>query len=209
MSECGCGNIEIQNRAQARVLWQLLAINAVMFLFEIVTGWLAQSSGLIADSLDMLADAGVYGIGLYAVGRSLRAKSHAASISGVLQLALAALVMIDVIRRFFLGNEPFGVLMMGVSLLALLANLACLALLSKHRDGEVHMRASWIFSTNDVLANLGVIIAGALVYFTGSPLPDLIIGLLIALLVARGGIRILREARRSYVEAAGKAGAGS
>jgi len=209
MSDCGCGNIEIQNRAQARVLWQLLAINAVMFLFEIVTGWLAQSSGLIADSLDMLADAGVYAIGLYAVGRSLRAKSHAASVSGVLQLALAALVMIDVIRRFFLGSEPFGVLMMGVSLLALLANLACLALLSKHRDGEVHMRASWIFSTNDVLANLGVILAGALVYFSGSPIPDLIIGLLIALLVARGGIRILREARRSYVEAAGKAGAGS
>jgi cation diffusion facilitator family transporter len=200
MADCGCGNIEVRNRAQAKVLWQLLAINAVMFLIEIVTGWLAQSSGLIADSLDMLADAGVYAIGLYAVGRSLRAKSHAASVSGILQLGLAVLVLIDVIRRYLLGSEPLGGLMMGISLLALLANLACLALLSKHRDGEVHMRASWIFSTNDVLANLGVIIAGALVYFAGSHLPDLIIGLLIALLVGRGGIRILREARASYAE---------
>ena len=205
MSGCGCGDIEIKNRAESKVLWQLLAINAVMFLVEFVIGWLAQSTGLIADSLDMLADAGVYGIGLYAVGRTLRAKTHAASISGVLQLALAALVVVDVIRRYFVGSEPFGILMMGISLVALVANLACLALLSKHRDGEVHMRASWIFSTNDVLANLGVIIAGALVYYTGSRTPDFVIGLVIALVVARGGVQILREARMSYAAISTKA----
>jgi len=205
MSGCGCGEIEIKNRAESKVLWQLLAINAVMFLLEFVIGWLAQSTGLIADSLDMLADAGVYGIGLYAVGRTLRAKTHAASVSGVLQLTLATLVVVDVLRRYVVGSEPFGMLMMSVSLLALLANLACLALLSKHRDGEVHMRASWIFSTNDVLANLGVIIAGALVYATGSRTPDLVIGLIIALLVARGGVMILREARESYSKLSVKA----
>ncbi|MBI1423424.1 MAG: cation diffusion facilitator family transporter [Gammaproteobacteria bacterium] len=198
MSACGCGDIEIKNRAESKVLWQLLAINAVMFLLEFVIGWLAQSTGLIADSLDMLADAGVYGIGLYAVARTLRAKTHAASISGVLQIALAVVVVIDVIRRYFLGSEPFGLLMMGVSVVALLANLGCLALLAKHRDGEVHMRASWIFSTNDVLANIGVILAGALVYVTGSRTPDLIIGFIIALVVARGGVQILREAWQSY-----------
>ena len=205
MSGCGCGDIEIKNRAESKVLWQLLAVNAVMFLVEFVIGWLAQSTGLIADSLDMLADAGVYGIGLYAVGRTLRAKTHAASISGVLQLALAMLVVADVLRRYVVGSEPFGVLMMGVSLIALAANLACLALLAKHRNGEVHMRASWIFSTNDVLANLGVIIAGALVYATGSRTPDLVIGLIIALLVARGGVMILREARESYSKLSVKA----
>ena len=200
MSGCGCGDIEIKNRAESKVLWQLLAINAVMFLLEFVIGWLAQSTGLIADSLDMLADAGVYGIGLYAVGRTLRAKTHAATISGVLQIALAILVVVDVLRRSVLGSEPFGILMMGVSLIALVANLACLALLAKHRNGEVHMRASWIFSTNDVLANLGVILAGALVYFTGSRTPDLLIGLSIALLVGRGGVIILREARAAYAK---------
>jgi len=206
MSGCGCGDIEIRDRTESKVLWQLLAINAVMFVVEFIIGWLAQSTGLIADSLDMLADAGVYGIGLYAVGRSLRAKTHAASVSGVLQLVLAGLVMADVVRRYFIGSEPFGMLMMGVSLIALLANLACLALLAKHRDGEVHMRASWIFSTNDVLANLGVILAGALVYVTGSRTPDLLIGLIIALLVGRGGVQILREARASYAGISGDTG---
>lgn len=200
MSGCGCGDIEIKNRAESKVLWQLLAINGVMFVIELVIGWLAQSTGLIADSLDMLADAGVYGIGLYAVGRTLREKTHAASVSGVLQISLAILVVADVIRRYVVGSEPFGGLMMGVSLLALIANLTCLALLAKHREGEVHMRASWIFSTNDVLANLGVILAGALVYFTGSRTPDLIIGLIIAVVVARGGVIILREARESYAK---------
>jgi len=167
MSGCGCGDIEIKNKSETKVLWQLLTINAVMFLFEFGLGWLAQSSGLIADSLDMLADAGVYGIGLYAVGRSLRTKTHAASVSGVLQLALAGMVVMDVIRRYLHGSEPFALLMMLVAIIALAANLACLALLSKHREGEVHMRASWIFSTNDVLANIGVIIAGVLVSLTG------------------------------------------
>jgi cation diffusion facilitator family transporter len=205
MSGCGCGDIEIKNRSESKVLWQLLAINGVMFVVEFTIGWLAQSTGLIADSLDMLADAGVYGLGLYAVGRTLRAKTHAASVSGVLQLALAGLVMVDVLRRYVVGSEPFGILMMGISLLALLANLACLALLAKHRNGEVHMRASWIFSTNDVLANLGVILAGALVYFTGSRTPDLLIGLIIALVVARGGVQILREARASYTTLSAKA----
>lgn len=200
MSGCGCGDIEIKNRAESKVLWQLLAINAVMFVVEFIVGWLAQSTGLIADSLDMLADAGVYSIGLYAVGRSLRAKSHAASLSGVLQLALSALVVVDVLRRYVVGSEPFGSVMMIVSLLALVANLSCLALLARHREGEVHMRASWIFSTNDVLANLGVIIAGALVWLTNSRMPDLLIGLIIALVVARGGIMILREARASYAQ---------
>ena len=200
MSGCGCGDIEIKNRSESKVLWQLLAINTVMFLFEFAVGWLAQSTGLIADSLDMLADAGVYAIGLYAVGRTLRAKTHAASISGVFQLALASLVVVDVLRRYAVGSEPFGVLMMGISLIALLANLACLALLAKHRHGEVHMRASWIFSTNDVLANLGVIAAGALVYVTGSRTPDLLIGLIIALVVGRGGVLILRQARAAYAK---------
>ena len=205
MSGCGCNDIEINNRTETKVLWQLLVINAAMFLVEFVVGWLAQSTGLIADSLDMLADAGVYGIGLYAVGRSLRAKTHAATISGVLQIALAILVGVDVFRRYLVGSEPFGMLMMGVAVFALLANLACLALLAKHRNGEVHMRASWIFSTNDVLANLGVILAGALVYYTGSRSPDLLIGLIIALLVGRGGVMILREARASYTKLAASA----
>jgi cation diffusion facilitator family transporter len=197
MAGCGC-EVEIRNREERKLLWLLLAINGAMFCIEFITGWLAESTGLIADSLDMLADAAVYGIGLYAVGKSLRDKAHAALISGIFQILLALGVLADVIRRFIQGSEPLSDYMIGIGLLALIANLSCLALISKHREGEVHMRASWIFSVNDVLANLGVIAAGALIYLTNSRLPDLIIGLLIAALVLFGGIRIIQEARTAY-----------
>jgi cation diffusion facilitator family transporter len=194
MAECGC-EIEATNRAQSRVLVVLLLINAVMFAVELVTGLIAQSTGLIADALDMLADATVYAIGLYAVGRSALAKAHAAHISGWFQILLALGVAADVLRRWVWGSEPVSSYMMGIGALALVANIVCLVLIAKHRQGEVHMRASWVFSRNDVIANLGVIIGGALVAFTGSRFPDLVIGAAITVLVLNGGVHIIRDAR--------------
>lgn len=195
---CEC-EVEAENAEQAKILKVLLVINATMFLVEGITGLVAKSTGLIADSLDMFADAAVYGIGLYAVGRSLTHKARAAYLSGIFQCLLGGGVVAEVIRRFIVGSEPLSLLMVGIGALALAANLSCLALLSKHREGEVHMRASWIFSTNDVLANLGVIIAGFLVAYLGSPLPDLIIGSIISALVIRGGVRIIKEARQEVL----------
>ncbi|MGE0454862.1 MAG: cation diffusion facilitator family transporter [Vicinamibacteria bacterium] len=183
--------------SEKRTLRLLLAINAVMFGVELVAGWIGDSMGLIADSLDMLADAGVYTASLLAVGASARRKARAAAASGAIQLCLAAGVVVETGRRWVHGSEPASGLMIGISLLALCANAACVLLLRRHRHGEVHMRASWIFSTTDVQANLGVILAGALVALTGSRLPDLVIGLLVCGLVVRGGVRILREARAS------------
>lgn len=182
----------------------LIAINGGMFVIELAAGWIAQSMGLIADSLDMLADAGVYGIALLAVGSSPLRKAQAAAASGGLQLGLAGLVLFEVYRKWINGSEPVSGLMIGVSLVALTANAACLYLLRKHRHGEVHMRASWIFSTTDVQANVGVIVAGVLVSVTASSAPDLIIGALVCAIVARGGIRILRDALASSVEARGR-----
>ncbi|GAO04378.1 cation transporter [Anaeromyxobacter sp. PSR-1] len=178
--------------AEARTLRLLLAVNAAMFLVEGVVGWLAESTGLIADSLDMLADALVYGLSLWAVGRAARAQLRAAHVSGVLQAALALGVFADVARRLLAGSAPEPPAMIGVSALALAANVGCLVLVARHRHGGAHMKASWIFSTNDVLANLGVIAAGALVAWTGSALPDLVIGTAVALLVLAGAVRILR-----------------
>ena len=181
--------------SEASVLKLLLAINAAMFLVEFAAGWLAQSTGLLADSLDMFADAAVYGVSLYAVGKSPPAKRRAARLSGVFQMLLALGAFAEVVRRFLIGNEPESRLMIGVAALALVANVACVLLLRRHREGEVHMRASWIFSTNDVIANLGVIVAGVLVRALGSPLPDLMIGVIIAAVVFRGAVRILRLSR--------------
>lgn len=177
--------------AESGTLRTLLAINGVMFVVEMVAGLAAQSAGLIADSLDMFADAAVYGLALYAVGRSARLQTRAAHVAGVLQLLLALGVLLDVGRRLVLGSEPESLVIMGIAFVALIANTACLLLISKHRKGGVHMKASYIFSANDVLINLGIITAGALVAWTGSSYPDLIIGTAVGVLVLIGARRIL------------------
>ncbi|WP_323844340.1 cation transporter [Microbulbifer magnicolonia] len=180
------------DKREAAVLKWLLAINAVMFAVEMVVGWLAQSTGLIADSLDMFADAAVYGVALYAVGHSLRMKLRAAHLAGWLQVVLALGALSEVARRFLFGSEPVSTLMMGFGFVALVANIACLMLIAKSRDSGAHMKASWIFSANDVIANLGVILAGFLVAWTNSRYPDLIIGLIIGVIVLNGARRILQ-----------------
>lgn len=195
---CGCG-AEQAAELQRRTLWVVLVINAAMFVVELAVGLRAGSTGLIADSLDMLADAGVYGLSLGAVGRNMTQQRRTAVLSGRLQIILAIWVLLDVLRRTVLGSEPISALMVGIGALALLANLLCLVLVRRHREGGVHMRASVIFSTNDTLANLGVIVAGLLVAWSGSRIPDLMIGIAISLLVLNGGRRILREARASRV----------
>lgn len=194
MSDCGC-EIEIKDQAQKQVLYWLLVINAVMFVVEFGIGWVAESTSLIADSLDMLADAVVYGIGLYAVGRALSAKAKAALISGYFQALLGSLILVDIVRRIIYGSEPVSLLMMGVGFVALLANIICLMLINKHKEGEVHMRASWIFSTNDVIANVGVIMGGALVWWLDSRWPDIAIGVVISLVILRGAWLIREDAK--------------
>lgn len=177
---------------ESRVLKYLLVINAVMFIVEIVLGWIAESTGLIADSMDMFADAAVYGLSLYAVGRSSNLKHRAAVLTGYIQILLAVGAFGEVGRRLVFGSDPESSLMIGVAVLALIANIGCMALLAKHRTGGVHMRATWICSQTDVIANFGVIVAGLLVAATSSSIPDLVIGTLIAGIVLSGAVRILR-----------------
>ena len=195
MSDCGC-HIEITNESQRQVLIKLLVINALMFLVEIGAGWYAQSTGLIADAMDMLADAAVYGVGLYAVGKSLKQKAHAALISGWFQLLLGVSIIVDIVRRIWLGSDPESLFMMAIGSIALVANVVCLKLIEQHRHGDVHMRASWIFSKNDVIANLGVIMSGALVMLLDSRWPDLVIGCVIALVVLNGARLIILDSRQ-------------
>src|SRR5688572_25151956 len=109
---------------ERKTLVTLLAINGAMFVIELVTGWIAQSMGLIADSLDMLADAGVYTAALWAVGSTTRRKTHAALASGILQVTLAVGVAVEVVRRAVTGSEPVSILMIGIAALALCANIA-------------------------------------------------------------------------------------
>lgn len=197
-SECGggcaCSQVltDSDDAMQRSVLWWLLGINAFMFVAEFGAGLWAQSAGLIADSLDMFADATVYALALYTVGRSAAHKLRTAHLSGWFQMLLALGALLEVGRRVLFGAEPLGAAMMAVAAVALVANLACLLLIAKHRHGGAHMRASFIFSANDVIANCGVILAGVLVTMTGSAWPDWIIGVIIAAVVFNGAIRILR-----------------
>jgi cation diffusion facilitator family transporter len=182
---------------QRSALRTVLAINAVMFVAEFGAGWLAQSTGLIADSFDMLADALVYGLSLAAVSRSDLGKAKTATTSGLFQLTLGLGALGEVVRRYLLGSEPEPAYMIIVAAIALIANAICLRVVARHRDAGVHMRASYIFSQNDVLANVAVIASGVLVAATGAQLWDLVVGAGIGLLVLSGGFRILREAREA------------
>ncbi len=193
MSGCGC-EVEIKDQSQRQVLYWLLGINATMFVIEMGIGLLADSTALIADSLDMLADAVVYGVALYAIGKSLLHKANAARISGFFQMALGLLIIIDIVRRSIYGSEPVSGLMMAMGAVVLVANVICLVIIRKQRNEEVHMRASWIFSANDVIANLGVIFAGVLVFWLDSRWPDLVIGVIVSCVVLRGAKMILEEA---------------
>ena len=181
---------------ERKLLWQVLAINFSFFVAEIIAGFVSNSMGLVADSLDMLADSLVYALALFAVGGTLARKKNIAKAGGYFQLALAAFGFLEVVRRFVgIEETPAFQTMIVVSTLALIGNAASLYLLQKSKNEEAHMQASVIFTSNDVVINLGVILAGALVYLADSKFPDLIIGLMIFVVVARGALRILRLAR--------------
>lgn len=182
---------------QKNVLWAVLIINFSFFLIEIVTGLISTSMGLVADSLDMLADSFVYGISLLAVGGSLIRKKRIAKLAGYFQLTLAVIGFVEVLRRFF-GVEklPDFSTMIVISVFALIANAICLYLLQKSKSKEeAHMKASMIFTSNDVIINIGVIVAGLLVNWLSSNKPDLIIGTIVFILVLQGAFRILKLAK--------------
>jgi Co/Zn/Cd efflux system component len=185
----------IDTAGEFKLLKNLMAINASMFFVELIIGVYAESMGLISDSLDMLADSGVYLISLYAVGKSLQVKKKSALTNGIFQIVLGLGIIFETIRRFIYGSDPEPAYMVLISLIALAANVYCLVLLSKYKEGEVHLKASYICSSTDVMANIGVIIAGVLVYLTKSPYPDLIIGIIVTGIVLRGAGSILQLAK--------------
>jgi Co/Zn/Cd efflux system component len=183
---------------QRKLLIVVLLINAGLFLLELITGFVAQSMGLVADSLDMLADAIVYGLSLYAVGKAVAQKKRVARLSGYFQFALAIFGAIEVLRRFFgAGDEPSFRLMIIISLIAFAGNVASLVVLRRTQSQDANIKASQIFTSNDVLVNISVMVAGVLVFFTGSKLPDLIVGAVVFCLVGYGAWRILKLSRES------------
>ncbi|MDX8341121.1 cation transporter [Draconibacterium sp. IB214405] len=179
---------------QRKLLWTVLAINFAFFIIEMTTGLFSKSMGLVADSVDMLADSFVYGISLFAVGGTLIRKKRIAKLAGYFQILLAVIGFAEVVRRFLAAEKmPDFSTMIVISIFALIANGVCLYLLQKSKSKhEAHMKASMIFTSNDVIINLGVIAAGLLVNWLNSNKPDLIIGAIVFVLVIQGAVRILK-----------------
>lgn len=201
-ANCGCHADRPETVAQRRVLQIALALNATMFVVGLAAGLVGRSSGLIADSLDMLGDASAYAIALIAVRRSDLFKANVASLSGLLLALLGVAVLVDVVRRLVLGDQPEGTVMIAVASASLVVNATVLRLLGRVRDGGVHLNATWLFTRVDVIANAGVIAAGLLVLLTPFRFADMIVGVAIGLYVIKESVEILKEAAEAREAAA-------
>jgi len=196
MSDCGCHH-EAKNAQERKILMIALALNATMAVVGGIAGWIGQSTGLLADALDMLSDATAYAIGLVAIGRTASFKANAATLSGIALLLLGLGVLFEVGRRVVYGAEPASGWMIGTAIVSFIVNMSVLRMLAPLKSGEVHLRATWIFTRADIVANVGVVAAGVLVFWLRSPIPDYVIGTLIGLYVVKEAGEILVEARRA------------
>lgn len=188
---------------QSRVLYIVLAINAAGFVMEFVAGWIAGSTALLGDSLDMFGDASVYALTLFVLDKSRRARAGAALFKGGFMLLFGVVVVADAIRKLTLQEVPAADWMGIVGTIALLANGICFALLYSHRADDLNMRSTWLCSRNDLFANSSVIIAAGLVALTGTLWPDLVVGLAIAALFLHSAWQVIGEALQEWK--AGKA----
>lgn len=198
-------NLDASQAADRRILWLVLLINLGQSLAGAGVGVWASSTALIGAALDNLADASVYGVSLYAVGRAATIKVRAARLSGWLLIGLAVVLFVEVLRRFFGGEEPIGPAMMAMAAVNAALNLVCLRLLRRHRGEDVNFKASAIFTSNDSIVNLAIVLSGALVLWLDSNLPDLVLGLIVSAIAANGGREILSEAAEAAEDARSEA----
>ncbi|MFP1682132.1 cation transporter [Alloalcanivorax sp. C16-1] len=189
--------------AYRRALIAVLLINLSMFFVEALIGLTSGSRALRADALDFLGDAATYGLTLWALGQSMTWRWRAARIKGWSLLLLGVLVLVDSLRALVSGATPSGGLISTVGLVALAANGLSLLLLLRYRQGDANIRSAWLCTRNDVIANLSVILAGALVILTGNHWPDVLVALAIAGLFTHSALAILRQAGQE--ERAGRA----
>jgi Co/Zn/Cd efflux system component len=195
------GKLDLESREKRRTLWVVFGLNVALALGLFAAGYLAHSSALIANGLDNSSDAAVYAISLLALSRPPAWKRGAARFSGIMLFLFGVGVLIEAGRRFLTGYEPIGTTMMVVAVAAAAVNLLCLILLKRLTKKDVNLRAATTFSFNDFMSNGGILVGGALVWWTGENWPDLIIAVGIAAIAVMGAIDILKDARRETEEA--------
>ena len=180
--------------AYRRRLWAVIAINATMFIVEIVAGQVSGSQALMADALDFLGDTLTYGISLLVIGASLRVRSTAALAKGVSLLPMGLFVLGSTLWRVFVLGVPEAPIMGTVGLMALAANVASVVLLMSYKDGDANVRSVWLCSRNDAVGNVAVLIAAAAVWGTATAWPDLIVAAIMASLFLTSAFQIVVQA---------------
>lgn len=194
------GDLDANNAADRKILTTVLLINLAQSAAGVGIGVWAASTALIGAGLDNLADASVYALSLYAVGRAVKVKIRAARLSGFLLIGLGVMLFVEVVRRFFGGEEPVGPAMMAMAAANAILNLFCLRLLKRHRGEDVNFSASAIFTSNDSIVNGAIVLSGVLVMWLGSNIPDLVLGVIVAGIAANGGREILERAGKAAEE---------
>ncbi|OGS99953.1 MAG: cation transporter [Gallionellales bacterium RBG_16_56_9] len=186
--------LEALRSRQGSTLKIVLGINAAMFLVELTAGLISGSVSLVADSLDMLGDALVYGFSIYVVARGARMKAQAALFKGIIMATFGLFVVGQAIYRILFPHVPVFEAIGAIGLLALAANSLCFVLLWRHRADDINMSSVWLCSRNDIIANVSVLFAAAGVWLTHSGWPDILVGLALAALFARSALFVLRGA---------------
>ncbi|HYE92881.1 MAG TPA: cation transporter, partial [Terriglobales bacterium] len=197
MTMDACCEVRPVEARQRRVLRVVLWINVAMFALELGAGLIAHSTALMADSVDMLGDAIVYGFSLYVIGRGTQWQARGALLKGAIMAAFAAGIALEVALKLARGVTPNAELMTGTALIALAANGSVLAFLWRHRADDLNMRSAWLCSRNDVISNAAVVCAAVAVALTDSAWPDIVTGAAIAALFATSSLTIIREALKS------------
>ncbi len=183
--------LEKLNQQQSQVLWAVLAVNAGMFVVELLSGIRSASLSLTGDSLDMLGDAIAYGSSLYVINKGKKSLARSALLKGMIMFLSAVAVLARATYQAFLNTTPEFQVMSIVGAMALCANGFCLLLLTRHRNDNINMSSVWLCSRNDIIANLSVLLAAGLVFVTGSSWPDLAIGLLLTVVFAQSAGKVL------------------
>jgi Co/Zn/Cd efflux system component len=194
---CEYTEVEAKTEGKRRILRTALVLNAGMFVIGTAAGLWAQSTGVLADALDMLTDAIAYWLALMAFSRGLAFKRLAARWSGWILVVLGAGILTEVGRKYFFGSEPIGSVMMVYSGASFGVNLYVLSRLAAFRHGEVHLRATYLFTRADVVANVALFVSGGIVAATGLQVVDLLLGFGIGLFVLREAVEILRQANEA------------
>jgi Co/Zn/Cd efflux system component len=185
-----------------RRLWLVVAINAIMFVVEVLAGAFAGSQALRADALDFLGDAATYALSLAVIGAPAKTRANAALLKGLSLAVMAVWVLGSTVYQVFVLGVPKAEVMGVIGALALAANVASVVLLMRYAQGDANVRSVWLCSRNDAIGNVAVMIAALAVWATASAWPDLIVAAIMASLFFWSSVQIVRQSRGELRHAA-------